>query len=116
MKLAALVLIASVASLQAQEISHTTPPKVIHQAEPEYTQEALRAKLEGVVVVSALAGVDGILSEIRVVRGLDKGLDEKAVECVRQWRFKPGTSHGEPVPAKVTIEVTFRLPPSPGTK
>jgi protein TonB len=112
MKLAVLLLIATAGLLHAQENSHTTEPKVIHTVPPEYTKEALDAKLQGVVVLSAFVGVDGDLAEIKLVRGLGKGLDEKAVECVKQWRFSPGSNFGEPVPRRVQLEVSFRLPPS----
>jgi protein TonB len=109
MKLAVLVLIVAV-SLQPQEILSQTPPKVTHSAKPEYTREALDAKLEGVVILSCVVGADGVVSDIDVRRGLGMGLDEKAVECLRKWRFKPAMNHGEPVPAKTTIEINFRLP------
>jgi len=109
MKFAALVLIAAAVALQPQEISYTTPPKVIRKVQPEYTREARKAKLEGTVILSALVGVDGVPSDIKLVRLLGKGLDEKAAECLRQWRFSPGLSHGEPVPVKVTVEMNFRL-------
>jgi TonB family protein len=111
MKFAVLVLIAAVGSLQPQEISHTTEPKVIHSVRPEYTKEAFDAKLQGTVIVSALVDVGGVPTGLQVIRGLGKGLDQKAVECVHQWRFSPGSSHGEPIPVKVQIEVIFRLPP-----
>jgi periplasmic protein TonB len=110
MKLAVLFLIASAGLLQPQEISHTTPPKVIHTVPPQYTKEALDARLQGDVLLSALVGIDGTALEIKVIRPLGKGLDQKAVECVEQWRFSPGTNHGDPVQVKVEIEVNFRLP------
>lgn len=109
MKLAGLLLIAA-ACLQAQEILHVTDLKVTHAVPPEYTQEALDAKIQGVVTVSLVVGADGAISEIKVTRGLGKGLDEKAVECLRKWSFTPATRHGEPVPAKATVEINFRLP------
>jgi protein TonB len=115
MKLAILLLIA-VVSLRSQEISHTTPPKLIHKVEPQYTKEALDAKLEGTVALDAVIGIDGIPSDIEVVRGLGKGLDEKAIEALRQWRFSPGSSHGEPIPVKARIEINFRIPDSPAEK
>jgi periplasmic protein TonB len=59
-----------------------------------------------------VVGIDGTPAEIKVVRGLGKGLDEKAVECLRQWRFAPALNHGDPRPMKVTTEVEFRLPQS----
>lgn len=78
MKFAALCLIAAAVVLQPQEISQTTPPRVIRKVQPEYTKESRKAKLEGTVVLSALVGVDGRPSDIQLVRRLDKGLDEKA--------------------------------------
>jgi len=110
MRLVALFLVIAAGALQAQEISHTTPPKVVHTVRPQYTQEAIDAKLEGDVVVSLIVGVDGLPSDLKVLRGLGMGLDEAAVECLRQWRFSPATNYfAEPVEQKVTIEVNFRL-------
>jgi TonB family protein len=112
MRLSVLVLIAAACFLPAQEILHTTPPKVIHRVDLEYTDEALDAKLQGSAVLSTVVGTDGAPGEIKVVRGLGNGLDEKAVECLRQWRFAPALNHAERVPAKVTVEMSFRLPQS----
>ncbi len=64
----------------------TSGPKVIHAARPEYTAEAKDAKLEGAVILTVVVGVDGVPSDMKVLRGLGKGLDEKAVECVAKWR------------------------------
>jgi periplasmic protein TonB len=116
MRLAVVALIAAAGLIRPQEISHTTPPRVIHRTEPEYTKEALDAKIEGDVILSVTIGADGIPSDIRLVRGLGKGLDEKAIECLQQWRFSPGTSHGEPVSVKATLEMNFRLPKSSSSK
>jgi len=115
MKLTILLLIAMV-SLHSQEISHTIPPRLIHKVEPQYTKEALDAKLQGTVALDAVIGIDGIPSEIKVVRGLGMGLDEKAIECLRQWSFQPATSHGEPIPTKARVEINFRIPDSPQEK
>ncbi len=112
MKFSALVLIAVACTLQAQEILHTSAPRVIHRVNPEYTDEALSAKLQGTVVLSTVVSIDGTPGEIKVVRGLGKGLDEKAVECLRQWRFAPASNDGDPIPMKVTFEMNFRLPQS----
>jgi TonB family protein len=114
-KLPILLLIAIV-SLHSQEISHTTQPRLIHKVEPQYTKEALDAKLQGMVELDAVIGIDGIPSDIKVVRGLGKGLDEKAIECLGQWRFSPGTSHGEPIPVKVRVGIDFRILDSPTPK
>ncbi len=110
MKSLVLLLLAAV-TLLPQEISHYTGPKVIHKADPEYTPEALEAKLTGEVILSMVIDTEGNPTEIKLVKGLGKGLDEKAVECVQKWRFKPATRNGEPVSVKATIEINFRLPP-----
>lgn len=87
-----------------------SPPSVVQRTNPEYTTEALEAKLQGVVVLATIVTAEGIPSEIKVVRGLGMGLDEKAIECLRQWRFTPGTRMGEPIPVRAQIEIRFRLP------
>jgi TonB family protein len=61
------------------------------------------------VLLSLEVGADGLAHNIQVVRGLGLGLDEKAVEAVQQWTFKPGMKDGEPVPVRASIEVNFRL-------
>ena len=111
MKLALLLLVAAMGTLQPQTFpsSNITNPAVTYHVEPEYTMEATEAELEGVVILATVVGIDGLASEIKVVRGLGKGLDEKAVECLQKWRFKPGTRDGEPVPVKVSVEINFRL-------
>jgi len=99
-----------------QELSHTTEPIVISKTEPQYTKEALAAKIEGDVILSMMIGTDGVPSDIKLVRGLGMGLDENAVECLKQWRFRPATNHSEPVSAKVTVEMNFRMPRSSNSK
>ena len=88
-----------------------TAPGLIHRTQPQYTAEAMRAKIHGVAVLSGVVGLDGTLHDIRVVRSLDGtfGLDQQAIACVRQWRFRPGTRQGQPVAVYVTIEVAFNL-------
>src|SRR5260221_12183040 len=110
MRLAILLLIAAV-SLYSQETSHKTEPRLIRKVEPQYTKEALAAKIQGTVVLSLTIEADGVPSDIKVVRRLGMGLDEKAVECLQQWRFRPATDYfSEPVAAKATVEINFRLP------
>jgi TonB family protein len=86
-----------------------TMPKVVYKLEPEFSDDARRAKHQGVVRLMAVVGVDGLAREIRVVGSLGMGLDEKAVEAVQQWRFLPGTKNGKPVAVMAAIEVSFRL-------
>jgi TonB family protein len=104
----AILLLTAITSLYPQELSHTTDPKIIRRTDPQYTKEALGAKIEGNVILSSVIGVDGAPSDIKLVRGLGMGLDEKAVECLKQWRFSPATDRGKPVSTTVTIAVNFR--------
>lgn len=84
-------------------------PRPIYDPEPEYSEEARKAKYQGTVVLWVIVGPDGRPRDIRVSRPLGMGLDEKAVEAVRQWRFEPARKDGQPVPVQVSIEVNFRL-------
>lgn len=86
-----------------------TRPQLLQKTEPQYTEEARAAKYQGVVVVSVVIEPNGIADNIQVVKSLGLGLDEKAIEAVQQWMFKPGTKDGAPVPVKAVIEVNFRL-------
>lgn len=86
-----------------------TPPSVLYKVEPHYSDQASKAGLEGTVVLYMEVGPSGQASNIRVVRGLGLGLDEKAMEAVSQWQFQPGMKDGQPVTVTVTIEVNFRL-------
>ena len=96
-------------AVHSQELALTTGPKVILKVEPEYTKEAADLKIEGDVILSTVIGTDGIPTEINLVKRLDPGLDLKAVECLQQWRFSPGTRRGEPISVKATVEIQFRL-------
>ena len=84
-------------------------PRVIHQEEPQYSEEARKAKWQGSVMISLVVDEKGQPTQIKVVRPLGLGLDEKAVEAVSHWKFDPGKKDGKPVPVQAQIEVTFRL-------
>jgi periplasmic protein TonB len=84
-------------------------PRAIYDPEPEYSEEARKAKYQGRVLLWVIVGQDGRPRDIHVQRSLGMGLDEKAIEAVRQWRFEPSTKDGKPVPVQVNIEVSFRL-------
>jgi TonB family protein len=88
-----------------------TSPEILFEKRPEYTSEAMRAKVQGVVEVEALVNPDGTVGRVQIIRSLDDrfGLDQKAVEAVRMWRFRPGMRQGRAVPVLVTIELTFTL-------
>jgi periplasmic protein TonB len=86
-----------------------SPPVLIYSVDAEFSDEARRAKYQGVSVVSLIVDAHGLPQRIRVVRKLGMGLDEKAVEAVRQYKFKPSTYQGKPVPVEITIEVNFHI-------
>jgi TonB family protein len=87
-----------------------SPPTCKYCPSPEYSKEARKKKYEGVVVLFVVVSTEGKATNIQVVKSQGLGLDEKAVEAVRKWRFKPATFQGKPVPMKVPVEITFRLP------
>jgi TonB family protein len=86
-----------------------SPPKELYAPEPEYSEEARKAKYQGVCVLYVEVGPDGKAHNIHVSRSLGLGLDEKAVEAVRTWKFVPGLKDGKAVTVAVNIEVAFHL-------
>jgi TonB family protein len=85
------------------------PPTVISRVEPQYSPEARAARYQGTVVVGATIGTDGIVQSISIVRSLGMGLDEAAVEALKQWKFSPALKNDTPVPVSLNIEVNFNL-------
>ena len=85
------------------------PPRIKYQTEPEFSEEARKAKHQGTVVVRATVGQDGRIHDPHVVRSLGLGLDEKAIEAVNKWLFEPAIKDGRKVAVYVDIEVNFRL-------
>jgi TonB family protein len=86
-----------------------TPPMLLSKVEPVYTEEARIARYQGTVVVYAEVGQDGMARNLRIIRGLGLGLNEKAIEAISQWKFEPGVRDGRPVVVAATIEVNWRL-------
>jgi TonB family protein len=88
-----------------------TLPTVVHEVKPAYTAEAMQAKIQGSVWLLIVVGTDGTVGDITITRSLDPtyGLDREAEKAAKQWRFKPGTKDGKPVPVEVTLELTFTL-------
>jgi TonB family protein len=84
-------------------------PKLVHEVRPNYTAQALAARIEGAVLIECVVKTDGTVGEATVIRSLDDrlGLDEEALKAARGWRFQPGTRDGVPVPVLITIELTF---------
>lgn len=86
-----------------------SPPRAIFTPEPEFSEEARKAKYQGVVVLNIIVGTDGRVHSPRVIRSLGMGLDEKALEGVKTWKFDPSKKDGRPVAVEMNIEVTFNL-------
>lgn len=85
------------------------PPKLLDKSEPQYTEHARKAKLEGKVVLTIVVGTDQRAHDIKVTKSLDSGLDANAIASIRSWRFQPGMKNGKPVPVRANVEVNFRL-------
>ena len=86
-----------------------TPPVLVYAIDAQFTNKARHAKYQGVSVVSLIVDTQGMPQHIQTTRRLGMGLDEKAIEAVRQYRFKPSMHNGEAVPVSITIEVNFRI-------
>jgi protein TonB len=86
-------------------------PVVIRQVSPEYTAEARAARIEGVADVEVVVQTDGSVRDATIVKSLDSvhGLDRQAVKAATEWRFKPATRNGKPVPVSVTLQMKFTL-------
>jgi periplasmic protein TonB len=109
--IAVLVVGSAVAARQEIVGNGVTAPRVVKSVQPRYTAEAIRARIEGVVVLGAVVQQDGAVGEITVVRSLDStnGLDEQAIAALKQWKFEPGTKQGKPVAVRVHVELEFNL-------
>ena len=86
-----------------------SPPRPIYQPEPEFSEEARKAKYQGICTLALVVGADGRPSNIHVQSSLGMGLDEKAIEAVRNWRFEPAMKDGHPVAVAIAVEVDFHL-------
>jgi len=84
-------------------------PRALETPDPEYSEEARKAKYQGTVVLWLIVGPDGKPRDIRVSRPLGMGLDQKAIEAVNRWRFEPAMKDGRPVAVQINVEVNFRL-------
>ncbi len=84
-------------------------PEVIVKVDPEFSEEARKAKFMGVVTVELIIDIHGMPQNVQLVRGVGMGLDEKAIEAVKQYKFKPAMENGKPVPVKMDIEVNFQI-------
>ena len=84
-----------------------TAPSVLYKVEPEFSEEARKAKYQGTVLLTIEVGEDGQPHRLRILRGLGLGLDEKAIEAVSRWKFKPAQFGGHAVPANMVLQFNF---------
>ena len=86
-----------------------TPPALLREVKPVYTEDGRRRGVEGEVVLEVVVRSDGTVGAVQVLRGLGSGLDQRAGDAVRQWRFSPARRYGTPVDVLVEVAVEFRL-------
>ncbi len=84
-------------------------PRAIYSPDPEYSDKARKKKINGTVVLSLTVGTDGLAHDIQVEKKLGYGLDEKAVEAIRKWKFQPELKDGQPIETRINVEMAFRL-------
>ena len=89
--------------------SGITPPTLLREVKPDYTEEARRRSLEGDVVLEIVVRRDGAVGDVKILQGLGGGLDARAVDAVRQWRFSPAQRQGVAVDVIVEVAVEFKL-------
>jgi TonB family protein len=82
---------------------------VIYRIEPEYSEEARKARYQGTVVLEALVRKDGSVDVLHLVRSLGFGLDQSAIDALKRWRFRPAMKDGKPVAVSLNVEVRFSL-------
>jgi TonB family protein len=87
----------------------TEEPRLLHAEEPEYSDEARQARAQGSVLLAIDVDVNGRVANVRVLKGMGLGLDEKAKEAVLKWRFRPAMASGRPVTAPAQVTMTFHL-------
>lgn len=92
-----------------RELGITQEPKLLHAEEPEYSDEARKARYQGSVLLAIDVDADGHVTNVRVIRSLGLGLDERAIAAVLKWRFRPAMARGRPVIAPAQVQVTFHL-------
>ena len=90
-----------------------TAPRITYNPEPEFSDEARKKKIDGVVTLSMVVTSEGNTDQIKVVKGLGHGLDEKAMDAVSKWKFQPATKDGKPVSVEIAVEVDFHLMKGP---
>ena len=96
-------------TLPSQNARLTRQPQLIYKVEPEYSEDARKVHFQGTVILSIEVDANGLPSNIRVVRSIGLGLDERAIQAVAKWKFRPAVSGDHPVAAPAIVEVSFHL-------
>lgn len=86
-----------------------TAPRALYKIEPTYTEDARKARVQGIVILDAVIDEKGNVTQVQVLKPLSGGLSEKAIEAIRQWKYEPGRKDGKPVPVIITVSISFRL-------
>jgi TonB family protein len=86
-----------------------TSPTLLTKVDPDYSEEARKARLQGTVLLRIEVDTQGRAQHINVTQSLGLGLDERAVDAVKKWKFLPGKVNGKPAPVIAYVEVNFRL-------
>ena len=86
-----------------------TAPVIVKQVKPQYTADAMKAKIQGTVRVECVVETNGKVGDVKVIKSLDPGLDQEAVKAVKRWTFKPGKKDGKAVRVRIELELTFTL-------
>lgn len=84
-------------------------PTIIDRFDPQYTEVARRARIQGIVIIEAVIDRQGNVTEARILKGLPMGLDNEALSAIKRWKFRPGTLNGQPVPVYYNLTINFRL-------
>jgi periplasmic protein TonB len=87
----------------------STAPNKISAPQPQYTEIARKARIQGVVIVQAIINKQGNVTDVKVLKGLPMGLDQAAVDAIRKWKFEPATLNGKPVDVYYNLTVNFTL-------
>lgn len=86
-----------------------TAPQKLSSPQPQYTEEARKARIQGVVIVQAVINCHGLVEDVTILKSLDPGLDRNCVDAISRWRFEPATQNGKPVSVYYNLTVNFRL-------
>jgi TonB family protein len=90
-----------------------TSPKLVYKVDPQFSEQARKEKFSGIVLINLIVDTNGLPQNVHVLRGVGMGLDEKALEAVKQYIFQPAMENGKPVPVELNVEVNYQIIPQP---